>query len=142
MAAEGEQLLIEMPDAEAFESELTKKGRGIKISLPGKDALLSPVDKGLEAAEERWGALLPDWMFTRMMVGVVLGTLLVTVFFPSLVSAFLLISGVLMVMFGAVVYTDSMLASKWLPGRMSPMHVLMFGVIILLLGVFIGVLAP
>lgn len=142
MAAEGEQLLIEMPDAEAFESELTKKGRGIKISLPDKDTLLKPVDKGLEAAEERWGALLPEWLFTRMMVGAVLGTILVTVFFPGLVSAFLLISGVLMVMFGAVVYTDSMLASKWLPGRMSPMHVLLFGVVILMLGVFVGALAP
>jgi uncharacterized membrane protein SirB2 len=63
------------------------------------------------------------------------------VFLPGLVSTFLLVSGVLMIMFGAVVYTDSMLASKWLPGRMSPMHVLLFGVVILMLGIFLGVLA-
>lgn len=142
MAAEGEQLLIEMADAEAFESELTKKRRGIKVSLPANVSLLKSVDKGLEAAEDRWGSLLPTWMFTRMMVGVVLGTILVTVFLPGLVSTFLLISGVLMVIFGGVVYTDSMLASKWLPGRMSPMHVLLFGLVILVLGVFVGVLAP
>ena len=142
MAAEGEQLLIEMPDAEAFKSELTKKSRSIKVSLPAKDGLLKSVDKGLEAAEDRWGALLPTWMFTRMMLVVVLGTILVTVFLPGLVSIFLLISGVLIVIFGGVVYTDSMLASKWLPGRMSPMHVLLFGVVILMLGVFLGVLAP
>ena len=142
MAAEGEQLLIEMPDAEAFESELTKEDRGIKIRLPAKGTLLKPVDNGLEAAAERWGGLLPEWIFTRMMVGVVVGTILITVFLPGLVSSFLLISGVLMVMFGAVVYTDSMLASKLLPGRMSPMHVLLFGVTILLLGVFVGILAP
>jgi len=142
MAAEGEQILIEMPNAEAFESELTKKGRGIKITLPNKDSILKPVDRGLEAAEERWGSLLPQWVFTRIMVGVVLGTVLVTIFLPGLVSTFLLIAGLLMVMFGAVVYTDSMLASKWLPGRMSPMHVLLFGVVILMLGVFVGVLAP
>ena len=142
MAAEGEQLLIEMPNAEAFESELTKKSRAIKVTLPNKEAILKPVDRGLEAAEERWGSLLPEWVFTRDMVGVVIGTLLVTIFLPGLVSTFLLIAGLLMVMFGAVVYTDSMLASKWLPGRMSPMHVLLFGVVILMLGVFVGVLAP
>ena len=142
MAAEGEQLLIEMPNAEAFESELTKKSRAIKVNLPNKEAILKPVDRGLEAAEERWGSLLPEWVFTRVMVGVVIGTLLVTIFLPGLVSTFLLIAGLLMVMFGAVVYTDSMLASKWLPGRMSPMHVLLFGVVILMLGVFVGVLAP
>ena len=142
MAAEGEQLLIEMPNAEAFESELTKKSRAIKVTLTKKEAILKPVDRGLEAAEERWGSLLPEWVFTRVMVGVVIGTLLVTIFIPGLVSTFLLIAGLLMVMFGAVVYTDSMLASKWLPGRMSPMHVLLFGVVILMLGVFVGVLAP
>lgn len=142
MAAEGEQLLIEMPNAEAFESELTKKSRAIRVTLPNKEAILKPVDRGLEAAEERWGSLLPEWVFTRVMVGVVIGTLLVTIFLPGLVSTFLLIAGLLMVMFGAVVYTDSMLASKWLPGRMSPMHVLLFGVVILMLGVFVGVLAP
>ena len=44
MAAEGEQLLIEMPDAEAFKSELTKKSRSIKVSLPAKDGLLKSDD--------------------------------------------------------------------------------------------------
>ncbi len=148
MAAEGEQLLIEMPDAEAFASELNEmssepnqKSQSTKITLPKRATLLRPVDKGLEAAEKRWGALLPDWVFTRIMVGVVIGTLLFTAFLPGLVSTFLLISGVLMVIFGAVVYTDTMVASKWLPGRMSPMHVLLFGVTILMLGIFLGVLA-
>ena len=141
MAAEGEQLLIEMADAEAFASELNQKSQSARITLPTKDTLLKPVDKGLDAAEKRWGALLPDWVFTRIMVGVIIGTVLFTAFLPGLVSSFLLISGILMVMFGAVVYTDTMLASKWLPGRMSPMHVLLFGVVILMLGVFLGVLA-
>ncbi len=141
MAAEGEQLLIEMPDAAAFQSELTKTDRGMRFSLPNTEKLLKPFDKGLEAAEERWGALLPKWAFTRIMVAVIIGAALVTVFLPGLVSTFLLVSGVLMIMFGAVVYTDSMLASKWLPGRMSPMHVLLFGVVILMLGIFLGVLA-
>ena len=85
----------------------------MRFSLPNTEKLLKPFDKGLEAAEERWGALLPKWAFTRIMVAVIIGAALVTVFLPGLVSTFLLVSGVLMIMFGAVVYTDSMLASKW-----------------------------
>jgi hypothetical protein len=46
-----------------------------------------------------------------------------------------------MVMLGAVVFTDPMLASKWLPGAMAPVHVLIFGVAILILGVLLGVIA-
>ena len=142
MAAEGEQILIEMPNAEAFESELTKKSRGsVKITLPGKEAILKPVDKSIAAAEKRFGALLPEWAFTRMMFGVVAGSLLLMLLLPGLVSVFLLVTGVVMIMAGAIVYTDPMLASKWLPGRMSPVHVLLFGVIVLLLGVLLGVIA-
>jgi hypothetical protein len=45
------------------------------------------------------------------------------------------------VIVGAIVYTDSVLASKWLPGRMTPIHVLIFGVAILMFGVLLGVIA-
>ncbi len=140
MAAEGEQIIIELTDASAFQSELSRNGKR-SWSLPDKDKLLAPVDKGIALAEKKWGALLPKWAFTRIMFGVVIGALTLMIIFPGLVSAFLLVAGLLMVMFGAVVYTDSMLASKWLPGRMSPMHVLIFGVAILILGVLLGVVA-
>jgi hypothetical protein len=60
---------------------------------------------------------------------------------PVLVSTFLLISGGLIIVFGAIVYSDPMLASRWLPGRTTPPHVLLFGVIILMLGVLLGVVA-
>ena len=142
MAAEGEQILIEMPNPEAFGSELNKSSRpAVKITLPGKEAILKPVDKSIAAAEKRWGALLPEWIFTRMMFGVVAGSLLLMLILPGLVSVFLLLTGVVMIMLGAIVYTDTMLASKWLPGRMSPVHVLLFGVVVLLLGVLLGVIA-
>ncbi|MGB7861446.1 MAG: hypothetical protein WBM90_13195 [Acidimicrobiia bacterium] len=142
MAAEGEQILIELSDADAFESELTKKSRGrVKLTLPDKNSLLRPVDRGIAAAEKKFGSLLPEWVFTRMMFGVSFGALMLMVFLPDLISVFLLIAGLIMVLFGAVVYTDGMLASKWLPGRMSPMHVLLFGVVIVMLGVFVGVFA-
>ncbi|MFV1960860.1 MAG: hypothetical protein ACC658_03410 [Acidimicrobiia bacterium] len=142
MAAEGEQIILELTDADAFESELSRSGkRKRNWSLPDKDKLLTPVDKGIALAEKKWGALLPKWAFTRIMFGVVIGALTLTIIFPGLVSAFLLAAGLLMVLFGAVVYTDTMLASKWLPGRMSPMHVLIFGVAILILGVLLGIIA-
>ena len=61
--------------------------------------------------------------------------------FPGVVSTLLLIAGILTVMAGAVVYTDPIIASKWLPGRMSPVHVLIVGVSTLLLGVILGIIA-
>lgn len=140
MAAEGEQIILEFTDKDAFQAELSSNGKR-EWSLPNKDKLLSPVDKGIAFVERRWGALLPEWAFTRAMFGVVIGALALTIIFPGLVSAFLLIAGLLMVMLGAVVFTDPMLASKWLPGAMAPVHVLIFGVAILILGVLLGVIA-
>ena len=99
------------------------------------------VDTLLAAAEKRWGSLMPTWFFTRLMAFVVVGAFLLMLIFPGAVSAFLLAAGTLMVIFGGVVYTDGMLASRWLPGRMTPIHVLIFGVAILMFGVLLGVIA-
>jgi len=84
---------------------------------------------------------MPSWVFSRVMVLALLILLVATIVFPGLVSLVLLVTGLLMVLFGAVVYTDNMLASRVLPGRMTPMHVLLFGVTILMLGVLVGVIA-
>jgi hypothetical protein len=140
MAAEGEQIILEVNDIDAFETELSHSGKRNR-SMPEMGKLLAPVDRGIAFAEKKWGALLPRWVFTRIMFGVVIAALTLVIIFPGLVSGFLLISGLLIVMFGAVVYTDPMLASKWLPGRMSPVHVLLFGVAILLLGILLGIIA-
>lgn len=99
------------------------------------------VDRVLAAAERRWGPLLPSWLFTRGTPLVLLILLVATIAVPGVVSMVLLVAGLLTVLFGAVVYTDNMLASKVLPGRMTPMHVLLFGVTILMLGVLVGVIA-
>jgi hypothetical protein len=199
MGAEGEQILIEMPEKEAFAHELSQRtargrvrfGRKEKtptkvrrsearaviaperphtppsydvpasppprpaVSLgpsrveparpkeprPTRESIMSRVDAALSAAERRWGSLLPNWLFTRLMLFVVIGAFLLMLAFPGAVSAFLLAAGMLMVIVGAVVYTDSMLASKWLPGRMTPTHVLLFGVAVLMFGVLLGVIA-
>lgn len=142
LAAEGEQLLLDMADSERFADELSKgKKKRPQVKLPSSEGVMRQVDRGLDAAKHRWGSLLPEWVFTRFMFGVVVGALILTIVFPGLVSTFLLLAGVLMVMLGAVVYSDNMLASKWLPGRTTPIHVLIFGVAILMLGVLLGVIA-
>lgn len=99
------------------------------------------LDAVLTAAEERWGGLLPSWVFTRGTLTVLLIMVAAAFFVPNIVSLVLLIAGLLTVMLGAVVYTDTMLATRWLPGRMTPMHVLLFGVLVVLLGVLLGVIA-
>lgn len=202
LAAEGEQILIEMPDTDAFASEISKtsKSRSLfkNLSLPlvgsknGEKAGEQPqeetrpeeptqsseparnrtapsqptpdtrhpielgagektaaragrlsaiVDNTIASAERRWGSLLPRWVFTRVIFGIVIGTLIAAIIFPGLVATILLLSGVLMVTFGAIVYSDGMLASRWLPGRTTPIHVLLFGVAVLMLGVLLAVIA-
>jgi len=189
MAAEGEQILIEMAERDAFAEELnqrTAKGRlrlrrkekvkvakteasadryverphtPVSYDVPVAPAQPEPkgplkepkpkktekaidrVDATIAAAHKRWGSLLPDWVFTRIIFAVVAGAFLLMLIFPGAVSAFLLAAGVLLVIVGAIVYTDSVLASKWLPGRMTPIHVLIFGVAVLMFGVLLGVIA-
>ena len=140
MAAEGEQIILEFTDLDAFQAELSSNGKR-EWSLPDKDKLLTPVDKGIAFAEKKWGSLLPEWAFTRFMFGVAIGALTLTIVFPGPVSIVLLVFGLLTVMLGAIVFTDPMLASKWLPGRMAPVHVLLFGLAILVVGVLLGIIA-
>jgi hypothetical protein len=184
MAAEGEQIILEIQDSENFEIELRATARGktktkarakkassvrseerppgairarametkpLVVSAPqkaptpsheaGVEAKGSKLDRALGSAEKRWGSLLPDWVFKRRMVWIGGGILVLTIVFPGLVSTVLLLAGLLLVLAGAVVYTDQVLAAKWLPGRMTPMHVLISGVGVLVFGVLIGTLA-
>ncbi len=180
MAAEGEQILLEVPDTDAFQSAIEARSRmprrpkvrtartprakaktdHPKPALPqvevavtgrptGKAADTSglgtkepgALDRVLAVAERRWGSLLPSWVFTRPMAVTAVVVLVLTVVFPGLVSSFLLMSGLLLVLIGAVAYTDVILAAKWLPGRMTAMHVLLFGVALVMLGVLVGVVA-
>lgn len=107
----------------------------------GNGGVLALVDGTLSKAQKRFGAYLPEWVFTRIIFAVTVAALVLMIVFPSLVSSLLLISGALVVVFGAVVYSDTMLASRWLPGRTTPPHVLLFGVAILMLGVLLGIIA-
>jgi len=188
LAAEGEQILIELKDLDGFATELASQGKKRSpfarrkadlprrpegsepvpfsrpstttetanpdsgISLPPLETTstrssgwtkkgISFVDGTLARANKKLGPYLPDWMFTRAMFAIAFGAVVLMILLPGLVSTFLLIAGAVMVLFGAIVYSDPMLASRWLPGRTTAQHVLLFGVAILMMGVLLGVLA-
>lgn len=97
---------------------------------------IDSLDQWLSQAHKRFSPYLPDWMFSRAMVLILLMVLVVMIIFPAL----LLIIGGLTIALGAVAYSDPIIASRWLPGRTQPPQVLIAGVAFLLLGVLIGVL--
>lgn len=188
MAAEGDLILIELKDIEAFAAELErrrpKRGRRRpkteepnpatsavatktrpepKLSRTGAKRAKQRSNRAKQAAEKetkrkdrlsgsaaggaldrlrkRFGPYLPDWVFTPAVLGVAVVSLVVMVVFPGLMSRLLLIAGALVVVGGAVAYTDPIVASRWLPGRTQPPHVLLLGVVIFLSGVLVGILA-
>jgi hypothetical protein len=128
---------VDSPQAPRKSEPMSKEPSGTSVTARG----LALVDGTMEKASRRLGPYLPEWMFTRFMFGVAFTALILMIVLPGLVSTFLLIAGALLVVFGAVVYSDPMLASRWLPGRTTPPHVLLFGVAVLMLGVLLGVIA-
>jgi hypothetical protein len=194
LAAEGEQILIELKDLEGFTAELASRSKKARfgrkkgsdtasvrpsetpepvtvapratvetdqpparqVALPPREdskpsvkaktrassgRVLTFVDGTLEKAQKRFGPYLPEWMFTRAMFAIACVALVLMVVLPGMVSTLLLVAGGLLIAFGAVVYSDPMLASRWLPGRTTPQHALLFGVGILMLGVLVGIIA-
>ncbi len=119
------------------QTESTPDGRAKRTSA----ALLASVDKGLDRAEKSWGSLLPEWVFTRGTAGFIGAGLLVMLLLPGIFSTILLIGGFLLLVLGAVVYTDSTLAARILPGRATAAHVLIVGVGILVFGFLLALLA-
>jgi hypothetical protein len=193
MAAEGDQILIELKDVESFASELAKRNKRKRrfarekasppkvieapqpIEVPATPRPMAQTsvasetilptregptrDKGktdssglaqkgigvvdhiLAKTQKRFGPYLPDWLFSRAMFFIALSALVAFILLPGLFSVLLLITGALLVLFGAVVYSDTVLASKWLPGRATPIQALLFGLSVLLLGILVGILA-
>ena len=177
LKVEGEMLLVEMNEVEAFESELMpstrKEKRGgrtehrpattaTKIKAPRsknkaprtktrptpgrapkkpkEERKQSRLDVVLDKAEKRWGSLLPSWVFTKAVAYAAIAFVAATVFFPGVISVLVLVAGLALVLLGAVAFSDSVLASKWLPGRARPDHALIAGVAMLLLGILIRLL--
>lgn len=130
------------PDGQATkqtttQTESTTDGRAKRASA----AFLTALDKGLDRAEKSWGSLLPEWVFTRGTAGFFAVGILVMLILPGIFSTVLLIGGFLLLVLGAVVYTDSTLAARILPGRATAAHVLIVGVGILVFGFVLALLA-
>lgn len=110
-----------------------KRGSGSRI--------IDAVDGLLARAKKRFGAYLPDWVFSRGMLVIAVALLALVVVFPGVSSMVLLVVGGLGVLFGAVVYSDTVLASRWLPGRATPQQALLTGLAVFLVGILMGVIA-
>ncbi len=95
----------------------------------------------IEASERRWGSLLPEWVFNRIVFVVALVLFALAIVFRGVTSIVLLIAGVLALMVGGASYTDAVMASKLLPGRTTPTHLLIVGVGLLAVGILFGIIA-
>lgn len=120
----------------------TKSKTKPKIDSPGvAQRGIGLIDSILARAHKRFSPYLPDWLFSRAMFFITAAVLVAMILLPGLFSVLLLIAGALLVLFGAVVYSDTVLASKWLPGRATPAQALFLGLCVLLFGVLLGVIA-
>ena len=119
--------------ATAAPTTAAKRGLGAKI-LDASDGLLA---KG----KKRFGPYLPDWVFSRGMLAIGIALLAILFVFPGVFSVLLVVLGCLGVLFGAVVYSDSVLASRWLPGRTTPQQALLTGLTVILVGILVGLIA-
>ena len=129
------------PEPKKKQKKQKKQRPAPTASQPTGTRLLDFVDGVLVKAQKRFGPYLPDWVFTRIVFAGLIATLVLVIVLPGLISVLLLVGGLLLVLFGAVVYTDPMLASRLLPGRTAPQHALLFGVLTLMVGVLLGVIA-
>jgi hypothetical protein len=103
--------------------------------------VMDNVDTILIKGQKKFGAYLPGFVFSRAMFFIGLSAIVMAVLMPNLFSTLLVAAGCLLVLYGAVVYSDSVLASKWLPGRATPQHALLSGIAVLIVGVLLGVIA-
>ncbi len=134
--AEPSNRAVALPPREETAPEPKKKkeaGTGSRI--------VDFVDGFLVKAQKKLGPYLPDWVFTRIVFWGLAAAIILMFVLPGLISILLLVCGLLIVLFGAVVYTDPMLASRMLPGRTAPQHALLVGVLTLMMGVLLGVIA-
>ncbi|MGH3650864.1 MAG: hypothetical protein ACRDU9_09170 [Acidimicrobiia bacterium] len=99
------------------------------------------VDGILDRGHKSLGAYLPDWVFSRGMFLGVLVLFALMIAFPGAASNLTLVIGLAVIVLGGVVYTDGMLASRWLPGRVTPAHVMLLGLSLVLVAILVGMIS-
>jgi hypothetical protein len=100
---------------------------------------LGAVDSALERAKASAGSDWPGWIFTLWTVGGFVLLLALVLLLPGIFSTLFLIAGLGAVVLGAVLYTDDAMARRWLPGRLTALHVLIGGTGLAVLGVLVAV---
>jgi hypothetical protein len=166
--AEGEVLLLDIPDREAFSQaaafysprpkRLARARRSSKPqptqSLPSRPAAAkvkpakpakaakpkgeSRIDQLLTRGRERWGQKMPDWVFSRWGLAAAVGVLALCVVFAELVSNLLLIIGVIVLLIGGVTMLDSVIASRVLHHKVTPIQVVIGGGTVFVVGLLVG----
>jgi hypothetical protein len=118
------------------ETGTTAKEKGDGTSLSGR--LVDMLDRTIDATEKRWGPLLPNWVFNRIVFVAGFVLMVLAFVFRGTTSLVLLVTGVLALMVGGVAYTDDVMASKLLPGRATPTHLMLVGIGLLGVGIAFG----
>ena len=101
---------------------------------------LTALDQWLEKGRDASGPDWPDWIFSRATIAVVLLLVILLLVIPGVVSTGFVLGGLALVVLGTLLSTDHQLARRWLPGRTTPVHVLLAGTGLALTGVLIGLL--
>ena len=104
----------------------------------GTSRFLDWVDAVIAKAERKFGSLMPRWVFNRITPMAFLALVGVSIGFPGVAANIFLLGGLVLSAFGAALFLDSHLAVRLLPGRSTPKHVLLLGLLILLIGVLMA----
>jgi len=98
----------------------------------------SKLDAYLAQAQQRFGAKLPDWVFGRWGIAAAIALVAFCVIFAKPVSFLLLIGGVIVLLIGGLTMLDSMLASRILHHKVTPLQVVIGGGGIFVVGLLVG----
>ena len=164
--AEGEVLLLDIPDRDAFAqaaaSQAQKPKRMTRVKTPAtpktpktpkapkvktpkaetpKVRGESKIDVYLTKAQERFGAKLPAWVFGRWGIAAAVALIAICVIFAELVSNLLLITGVMVLLVGGVTMLDSVIARRLLHHKITPIQVVIGGGSIFVVGLVFGLAA-
>ncbi len=160
--AEGEVLLLDIDDRDAFTTAAAFTAKPKRISLPKRSAKTqstplpksvviktekvkppkpeseSKLDAYLAKANDRFGVKLPDWVFTRRGLVAAAALLILCVVFAKPVSFLLLIGGVVVLLIGGVTMLDNVLARRILHHKVTPIQVVIGGGTIFVVGLLVG----
>jgi hypothetical protein len=165
LKAEGEVLLLDIPEREAFTQaaaiysprpkRLARAKRSSKgtpdsslparpvttVKKPAKPKGPSRVDQVLARAKDRYGQKAPDWVFSRWGLAAAAALLVLSLVFAELVSNLLLIAGVIVLLIGGVTMLDNVIATRVLHHKVTPMQVVIGGGTVFVVGLLVGFVA-